>query len=112
MSKKNIVCFLDLETNHLVSWNTIRDSWRENIESGGIDDCTFAQYVLMITDLSLGSCVPVYSLSDVAVLDFTDTRYYHDSPAQRFQNTFVSFRDELTDDELTEYRDATVEDIQ
>ena len=93
MGKKKIVCFYDHETNKLVSWDTIRESWRENIADGGIDDCTFAEYIIMITDSYLGFCAPVYDLNDIVIYD-----------------TLAFFRD--NDDNTSDCRTATKEDIQ
>lgn len=109
MDKMSCVCFYDHETNKLVSWDTIRASWRENIADGGIDDCTLSEYVNMITDFYSGFCQPVYDLSDYVIYEIAGFRYVN--------GVCVSYPDYIaferdTDDDLTECILATENDIQ
>ena len=63
-----MICFLDHERNKLVSIESIKESYRENIASGGIDsDITYDQYVKMICDPRMGFCSKVFSLSDIMI---------------------------------------------
>lgn len=76
-----MICFLDHERNKLVSIESIKNSYRENIENGGIDsNITYNEYVKMICDPRCGFCSKVFSLSDIMVDYFGDAYFITDFP--------------------------------
>lgn len=98
MNKLMAACFLDMETNELVSVGTIRESWKTNMELDGIETCTLKEYLDMVTNLYFGCCARVIRLSDVVIHKTFGTAEFVSDVC-------------MEDDFSSVYRPATWEDV-